>query len=138
MKGVLILATLGGLLGINPSSFGLPSGIHLLRARPNRLRRLKPAKDQTIKNTPTRGVFIIGDPRRIRTAVTAVKGRCPRPLDDRVLKKAGTFITYFIFFCKLFFIILCFLCFYRYSLWQNSSIPKDIKHLFSVFISQKT
>ena len=24
----------------------------------------------------------IGDPRQIRTAVTAVKGRCPRPLDE--------------------------------------------------------
>jgi hypothetical protein len=26
------------------------------------------------------------DPNGIRTRVTAVKGRCPRPLDDRVLK----------------------------------------------------
>jgi hypothetical protein len=30
-----------------------------------------------------------GDPNGIRTRVTAVKGRCPRPLDDRVAKKAG-------------------------------------------------
>ena len=29
-----------------------------------------------------------GDPNGIRTRVTAVKGRCPRPLDDRV-RKAG-------------------------------------------------
>jgi hypothetical protein len=29
---------------------------------------------------------VIGDPNGIRTRVTAVKGRCPRPLDDRVLK----------------------------------------------------
>ena len=28
------------------------------------------------------------DPNGIRTRVTAVKGRCPRPLDDRV-KKSG-------------------------------------------------
>jgi hypothetical protein len=28
-----------------------------------------------------------GDPNGIRTRVTAVKGRCPRPLDDRVVKK---------------------------------------------------
>ena len=27
-----------------------------------------------------------GDPNGIRTRVTAVKGRCPRPLDDRVTK----------------------------------------------------
>ncbi len=26
-----------------------------------------------------------GDPTGIRTPVTAVKGRCPRPLDDRVI-----------------------------------------------------
>jgi hypothetical protein len=29
-----------------------------------------------------------GDPNGIRTRVTAVKGRCPRPLDDRVRKSA--------------------------------------------------
>ena len=28
------------------------------------------------------------DPNGIRTRVTAVKGRCPRPLDDRVRKRA--------------------------------------------------
>src|SRR5688572_26315686 len=28
-----------------------------------------------------------GDPTGIRTPVTAVKGRCPRPLDDRVRRK---------------------------------------------------
>ena len=32
-----------------------------------------------------------GDPSGVRTRVTAVKGRCPRPLDDRVVRKgAGT------------------------------------------------
>ena len=30
-----------------------------------------------------------GDPNGIRTRVTAVKGRCPRPLDDRVTKLAN-------------------------------------------------
>jgi hypothetical protein len=30
-----------------------------------------------------------GDPNGIRTRVTAVKGRCPRPLDDRVRKSGG-------------------------------------------------
>jgi hypothetical protein len=29
-----------------------------------------------------------GDPNGIRTRVTAVKGRCPRPLDDRVTEAA--------------------------------------------------
>ena len=28
-----------------------------------------------------------GDPNGIRTRVTAVKGRCPRPLDDRVSER---------------------------------------------------
>jgi hypothetical protein len=27
------------------------------------------------------------DPNGIRTRVTAVKGRCPRPLDDRVIRQ---------------------------------------------------
>ena len=31
----------------------------------------------------TRESFISGVPKGIRTPVTAVKGRCPRPLDDR-------------------------------------------------------
>ena len=30
-----------------------------------------------------------GDPNGIRTRVTAVKGRCPRPLDDRVSERAA-------------------------------------------------
>jgi hypothetical protein len=31
----------------------------------------------------------VGDPNGIRTRVTAVKGRCPRPLDDRVSQRAA-------------------------------------------------
>jgi hypothetical protein len=31
------------------------------------------------------------DPNGIRTRVTAVKGRCPRPLDDRVSKKESRY-----------------------------------------------
>ena len=40
-----------------------------------------------------------GDPNGIRTRAAAVKGRCPRPLDDRVVKgnleyrDAGLFVT---------------------------------------------
>ena len=30
-----------------------------------------------------------GDPNGIRTRVTPVKGGCPRPLDDRVVRGAG-------------------------------------------------
>ena len=37
----------------------------------------------------TRGFFSDGDPNGIRTRVTAVKGRCPRPLDDRVSERAA-------------------------------------------------
>ena len=32
------------------------------------------------------GEITSGDPNGIRTRVTAVKGRCPGPLDDRVVK----------------------------------------------------
>ena len=31
------------------------------------------------------GFFFFGDPTGIRTPVTSVKGKCPRPLDDRVI-----------------------------------------------------
>ena len=36
-----------------------------------------------------------GDPNGIRTRVTAVKGRCPGPLDDRVVKSAGNIESLF-------------------------------------------
>ena len=45
----------------------------------------------------------LGDPRQIRTAVTAVKGRCPGPLDDRVIRTTLHIISEKIFFCKNFF-----------------------------------
>ena len=39
--------------------------------------------DSLNKKTPPKiGGVAIGDPNEIRTRVTAVKGRCPRPLDD--------------------------------------------------------
>src|SRR5205814_10257816 len=41
------------------------------------------------------------DPNGIRTRVTAVKGRCPRPLDDRVRKSGGN-IRSWLGRCKLF------------------------------------
>ena len=34
------------------------------------------------KNRPRGSVVIFGSPNRIRTGVLALKGRCPRPLDD--------------------------------------------------------
>ena len=37
------------------------------------------------------GPFLYGVPRGVRTPVTAVKGRCPRPLDDGDLKRC--FVT---------------------------------------------
>ncbi len=43
---------------------------------------------------PPNGGFLFGDPSEIRTRVTAVKGRCPRPLDDRV-KKVSILISVF-------------------------------------------
>ena len=48
------------------------------------LRRLK----LYFKVTKTMTLNPETDPNGIRTRVTAVKGRCPRPLDDRV-KKSG-------------------------------------------------
>ena len=65
------------------------------------------------KNHPFGWIFLFGDPRGIRTPVTAVKGRCPRPLDDGVIA-CGTviyigypfrrqqffFINYDVFFCR--------------------------------------
>ena len=44
-----------------------------------------------------------GDPSEIRTRVTAVKGRCPRPLDDRVKRTIDTIITEKKLFCKNYF-----------------------------------
>lgn len=34
-----------------------------------------------------------GDPNGIRTRVTAVKGQCPRPLDDRVVQGGAIYST---------------------------------------------
>ena len=41
------------------------------------------------KRIKSRSYGQTGDPNGIRTRVTAVKGRCPRPLDDRVTKPAN-------------------------------------------------
>src|SRR5882724_2870143 len=42
---------------------------------------------QSVMQLPIRRRFLQGsDPNGIRTRVTAVKGRCPGPLDDRVTK----------------------------------------------------
>jgi hypothetical protein len=43
--------------------------------------------------------YLVGVPKGIRTPVTAVKGRCPRPLDDgdrKIAHQSGALI----FFCK--------------------------------------
>jgi hypothetical protein len=39
-------------------------------------------KRETISKRRRQALEIIGVPNRIRTGVAAVKGRCPRPLDD--------------------------------------------------------
>ena len=44
---------------------------------------------------------LLRDPNGIRTRVTAVKGRCPRPLDDRV-RESGANIRSSPPCCKLF------------------------------------
>ena len=36
-------------------------------------------------------IFEYGVPTGIRTPVTAVKGRCPRPLDDRDVSEVGVY-----------------------------------------------
>ena len=48
--------------------------------------------------------FCIGDPSGNRTRVTAVRGRCPRPLDDGT-RKTLDLIIYILLTCKRFFII---------------------------------
>ena len=40
-------------------------------------------EESQIKIATIRWLFLFGVPSGIRTRVTAVKGRCPRPLDDR-------------------------------------------------------
>ena len=60
--------------------------------------------NHTIKKHPQNGGFFIGDPSEIRTRVTAVKGRCPRPLDDRVNRTMSPIIPEKNFFCKNYFI----------------------------------
>ena len=57
---------------------------------------------KTQKKTPQGVSLCLGDPRRIRTAVTAVKGRCPRPLDDRVRKRLAYLYTILFAFASLF------------------------------------
>ena len=54
------------------------------------------------KNAYKRRLTFNGDPRRIRTAVTAVKGRCPRPLDDRVKRRLAHLYTILIYFASIF------------------------------------
>ena len=61
------------------------------------------------KNAHKRRFTLNGDPSEIRTRVTAVKGRCPRPLDDRVNRTMVFIISEKIFFCKNFFMYSDFL-----------------------------
>ena len=48
----------------------------------------------------------IGDPSGTRTRVTAVRGRCPRPLDDGTAYKSQNVIIYNFITCKQFFLSL--------------------------------
>lgn len=49
------------------------------------------------------GLFLFGDPRGIRTPVTAVKGRCPGPLDDGVIISDGLYILGYVSSVNTFF-----------------------------------
>ncbi|OYV16199.1 MAG: Uncharacterized protein CG439_2208 [Methylococcaceae bacterium NSP1-2] len=40
----------------------------------------------TAETTTLQAIQIVGVPKGVRTPVTAVKGQCPRPLDDGDLK----------------------------------------------------
>ncbi len=44
--------------------------------------------------------FVYGDPRGIRTPVTGVRGRRPKPLDDGTIYKNSGLIIEKIFFCQ--------------------------------------
>ena len=62
---------------------GVPRDVHrTLRGRTDGV-RMQPVEKPNKKATLL-VAFLFGDPTGIRTPVTAVKGRCPRPLDDGV------------------------------------------------------
>jgi hypothetical protein len=65
------------LVADHPSRYGLFAGIPI--TEPDAA--LKEI-DYAFSNLKAEGIGFIGVPKGIRTRVTAVKGRCPRPLDD--------------------------------------------------------
>ena len=65
-------------------SFGPPDGVYCADAPYTNPSGLLIARGTRHKKTAQKAVYI-GDPTGIRTPVTAVKGRCPRPLDDGVI-----------------------------------------------------
>ena len=67
--------------------------------------------DDYIKKTALKAVYF-GDPTGIRTPVTAVKGRCPRPLDDGVISRDVYFIHFYYQKSKKFFAYFLFFYFY--------------------------
>ncbi len=85
----------------------------------NDIRRMKINK---IKKTTVINCRFVGDPSEIRTRVTAVKGRCPRPLDDGVIVSMYSFIFVFVFFCKHFLLFFYFfLYFYDFIMFFSYS-----------------
>ena len=106
-KRRFIVATLARLFAtLIPRSSGPPAGVRSLPFATE----LCSAESHTGRTQKTpKPAFYSGDPSEIRTRVTAVKGRCPRPLDDRV-KKANILIPFFTLFCK------CFFCFFDFIL----------------------
>lgn len=87
MAAFVYLATPRGLLGLLVLvlfSFGPPDGVYCADAPYTNPSGLLIARGTRHKKTAQKAVYI-GDPTGIRTPVTAVKGRCPRPLDDGVI-----------------------------------------------------
>ena len=60
---------------MGPFVFNAPKEI----ARPIPMRKESPKYKRPMH---THGPFVFGVPKEIRTPVAAVKGQCPRPLDD--------------------------------------------------------
>ena len=59
--------------------------------RRERAMSLGPLDDRDFYRGISEIIINIGVPTGIRTPVTAVKGRCPRPLDDRDVSEVGVY-----------------------------------------------
>ena len=72
---------------------GVQADIHWMSACRTQRGSAYPMEFTKQKEPPDWWLFLFGDPTGIRTPVTAVKGRCPRPLDDGVFNQDLCFVV---------------------------------------------